>query len=106
MPMECTEKEIRDTMADLGCTEEEAIECLTIEKNMVKPKNHTVANPTKEKKQREIKIDEEKVDIINNLFSMLEYDNKNIANPQKEITFTIGDNNYSISLIKHRPKKN
>ena len=59
-----------------------------------------------EKKQREIKIDEEKVDIINNLFSMLEYDNKNIVNPQKEITFTIGENNYSISLIKHRPKKN
>ena len=50
MPMEFTEKEILDTMSDLGCTREEAIECLTIEKNMVKPKNHTVANPTKEKK--------------------------------------------------------
>ena len=34
MPMEFTEKEILDTMSDLGCTREEAIECLTIEKNI------------------------------------------------------------------------
>lgn len=35
------------------------------------------------------------------------YDAENIAvlNPEKEITFTLKDENYSITLTKHRPKK-
>lgn len=35
------------------------------------------------------------------------YDAENITilNPEKEITFTLKDENYSITLTKHRPKK-
>lgn len=104
--MEFTEKQIKDTMADLDCTREEAIDCLTIEANMIKPKSHTVA-PTekKAKKPREIKIDDEKVEIIKKLFEFIDYEDKAIVNPQKEITFKLNGSDYSISLIKHRPKK-
>lgn len=66
----------------------------------------------KSTKKREIKLDAEKVKIIEILASYLkkneemDFENVVIANPQKEITFKIGKSEYSISLIKHRlPKK-
>ena len=70
----------------------------------------------KERKPREKKIDQEKVAIIdfiwgcmlNNthlLENLLEVDNVNVANPQKEITFRVGENEYSLTLTKHRPPK-
>ena len=34
-----------------------------------------------------------------------DFENVVIANPQKEISFTVGGNEYSISLIKHRKKE-
>lgn len=70
----------------------------------------------KERKPREKKIDQEKVAIIDFIWScmlnnthllenLLEVDNVNVANPQKEITFRVGENEYSLTLTKHRPPK-
>lgn len=61
--------------------------------------------PKKERKPKE--KDVEKVAFIEKLAKILEneVENVKIANEQKEITFTIGENEYSISLIKHRPPK-
>ena len=63
-----------------------------------KPANYSLAG----KKPRERKPNEEKRAIIRKLFSVLE--DAEIVNPEKEITFRIGENNYSISLILHRKK--
>lgn len=63
-----------------------------------KPANYSLAD----KKPRERKPNEEKRAIIQKLFSVLE--DAEIVNPEKEITFKIGENNYSISLILHRKK--
>lgn len=52
--------------------------------------------------------DEEKVAFISALAEILPQLNVEeikIENVQKEISFTIGDNHYSLSLIKHRPPK-
>lgn len=54
--------------------------------------------------------DEEKVAFISALAEILPQMGMNveevkIENVQKEISFTIGENHYSLSLIKHRPPK-
>lgn len=62
----------------------------------------------KEKKKREIKLDEDKVKIINFLERvMTDSDALNIfvKNPQKEITFQYNGCEYSLNLVKHRPPK-
>ena len=54
------------------------------------------------------KIDAEKVEIIKILAKAISGGNSslvNITNQQKEITFSIGENDYSITLTKHRKKK-
>ena len=75
-------------------------------------KNYVQSTPEKKStKKREIKLDAEKVKIIEILASYLkeneemDFESVAIANPQKEITFKIGESEYSISLIKHRPPK-
>lgn len=69
------------------------------------------AEPRK-KTERQVKLDEEKVAIIDFIWGCMlnethtiELANITVANPQKEITFTVGGNEYSISLIKHRKKE-
>ena len=71
----------------------------------------------KERKPREKKIDAEKVAILEYLVNRMEsrhcfleedewdFDKITIANPQKEITFQVGENEYSLTLTKHRPPK-
>lgn len=71
----------------------------------------------KERKPREKKIDAEKVAILEYLVDRMEsrhcvleedewdFDKITIANPQKEITFRVGENEYSLTLTKHRPPK-
>lgn len=66
----------------------------------------------KKRKPREKKIDTEKVAIVDfvwgcmlNNTHLMEFDNVNVANPQKEITFRVGENEYSLTLTKHRPPK-
>jgi hypothetical protein len=65
---------------------------------------------TAKKTSKEKKLDDEKVTIIadiadalkNNINYMQELE---IKNPQREITFVINENEYSITLTKHRNKK-
>lgn len=71
----------------------------------------------KERKPREKKIDQEKVAILEYLVDRMEsrhcvleedewdFDKITVANPQKEITFRVGENEYSLTLTKHRPPK-
>ena len=71
----------------------------------------------REKTQRKQKIDEEKVAILSWILDGLmnrhrlveeddwDFEEINLVNPQKEITFKVGGNEYSISLIKHRKKE-
>ena len=66
----------------------------------------------KEKAKRETKLDNTKVAFIEMLYTLLDgntstigVDNITIANPQKEITFTIEEGIYSLNLVKHRPPK-
>lgn len=71
----------------------------------------------REKTQRKQKIDEEKVAILSWILDGLmnrhrlieeddwDFEEVNLVNPQKEITFKVGENEYSISLIKHRKKE-
>lgn len=67
---------------------------------------------SKEKPKREIKLDDVKVDFLKSLKDLLstletngKISNIFVVNPQKEISFDIGADNYSISLIKHRAGK-
>lgn len=52
------------------------------------------------------KPNEEKRELMNLLFSVFsaEY-HAQIVNPEKEISFTLGDNDYSVTLTCHRKKK-
>lgn len=63
-----------------------------------------------EKKPRTKKLDEEKVKIITLLYEMLQSTQEiciqelDIKNEQKEITFVVNSNDYSLSLTKHKKK--
>ena len=66
------------------------------------------ADKPKEKKKREVKLDEDKVKIIDFLAKvMVDSDALEIfvKNPQKEITFQYNGCEYSLNLVKHRPPK-
>lgn len=65
---------------------------------------------TKKRKtaNRTVKIDEEKVEIIKILAKAISGGDMSlvtITNQQREITFSIGENDYSVTLTKHRKKK-
>jgi len=59
--------------------------------------------------QRTLKPDEEKIRLVQILNACLqacgEVEKVNIANQQKEITFSVGENEYSVTLTRHRKKK-
>ena len=75
-------------------------------------KRYEQAEPTKEKKKREIKLDEDKIAVIKLLFDFLKNETYLlpleeiiVKNPQKEITFQLNGCEYSLNLVKHRPPK-
>lgn len=91
-------------------TEQEALEMAKMELGAKEIKNYTQGEKPKEKKKREVKLDPQKVEIIKEIFEILpdcdlDLCDLEITNPQKEITFKIEDDEYSLSLIKHRPAK-
>lgn len=70
------------------------------------------ADKPRAKATKEKKLDDEKVAIIDFIWGcmlnnthIMELEDITVANPQKEITFTVGGNAYTLNLIKHRPKK-
>ena len=96
-------------------TREEAAEMADMELKAKKDCKRYEGDTKKRKPaNRTVKIDKEKVEIIENVADYLirfvksdfkTAENIVIANPQKEITFTIGENEYSLTLTKHRKKK-
>lgn len=95
-------------------TIEEAMEMAEMEIKAKGIKNYVKGAEAEKKprKPREVKLDDEKVHFIGCLKTLLEgmalngkISNVQTANLQKELTFNIGENEYSLSLIKHRKKK-
>lgn len=75
-------------------------------------KRYEQADKSKEKKKREVKLDEDKIAVIKLLFDFLKNETYLlpleeiiVKNPQKEITFQLNGCEYSLNLVKHRPPK-
>ena len=121
------EKRIASLMASLNCSREEAIEVIAeddaIDKMTMKEVNADLtpeqrkamkdATKTGTKKRtaptkRERKPDEEKAEIIAKIADFLAkidgFDVEIIKN-EREISLLVGENDYSITLTKHRPPK-
>ena len=106
------EKLIKEIMKDLDCSREDAEEVAEMEIKAKEIKRYEKAEEQKPRKKREPKVDAEKVAIIELLFDLfkngiylLPIEEMFIKNPQKEITFKVGENEYSLTLTKHRPPK-
>ena len=110
------EKLIVSIMKDLDCTREEAEEVAEMEIKAKGMRRYEKAEEQKSRKKREVKLDEEKVEILDYIMGALigrhvlikenEWDFSVVimANPQKEITFVVGENKYSLTLTRHRKK--
>jgi hypothetical protein len=112
----------------LGCTEEEALDIIECDKKIDKgekvPFDLTKEQEKEIKKyrncdthkkptvydfsKRERKENTTKSSIITQIHEFLasiEVENPEITNKEREITFKIGENSYSLTLIQHRNKK-
>lgn len=120
------EKQIQKLMKTLNITEQEAREVLAyddaVDHNKVTPYDLTPEQERDTRKfrqadrkpmvlnlsKRERKIDEEKQEIITKIADFLSnFDNFDVSiiKKEREISLIVGSNNYSITLIKHRPPK-
>lgn len=71
-------------------------------------KRYAKSSEKKPKAKREVKLDDVKVAFIAEIAELLKNthaESISITNPQKEISFTIGEDSYSLNLVKHRPPK-
>lgn len=111
--LECSYEEAADCYdADNGITKNEEQEALDAQASKVKTSKNARGEKKESKPRPPRKANDEKRKIMNWLRVMFEgfalngeVDNVNVANIEKEITFTIGENDYSVSLICHRKKK-
>lgn len=102
------EKLIQSIMKDLKCSREDAEEVAKMEMKAKDLKRYEQTEKPRKKVEREIKLDENKVKIINFLERALigsDALDVKIKNPQREITFIFKDEDYSVTLTKHRKKK-
>ena len=89
-------------------TREEAEEMADMEIKASGIKDYAQAEEKKPRKKREVKLDPTKVTFIHYLEEWLlttDVENVTIVNEQKEVSFDIKGENYSLSLIKHRIAK-
>lgn len=127
--MKFDEKQILTCMKNLDLTREEAIEMLMedaetdgmsmkeINATMTAEQKQTVKAMTNSKEhktktaynfnKRTRKTDDEKVTFIQKLFDFVKdfTENAEILKPEREITFILNGNSYSLTLTKHRPPK-
>ena len=101
------EKLILSIMKDLECSREDAEEVAKMELKAKGLKRYEQAEKPRKKAERERKIDQEKKEIIDELVACI---NKNIGKvvevkTETEIKMVYADNEYTVKLIKHRPKK-
>lgn len=123
------EKEISELMQKLGISHEEAVELWMFDHGEIENeevdemtekaksvKRYEKSDTPRKKAVKARKVDEAKVEIIStiaqNLTRVMLYDdalsipqNINILKPEREITFTLAGESYSVVLTKHRPKK-
>lgn len=91
-------------------TWEEALEMAEMEiKAAENGRRYEGDTTTRKKGERKVKIDEEKVAVIAYLSEQMKKyagaEKVVISNQQREIDFHIGDSEYTLSLVKHRPPK-
>lgn len=118
------EKRIAELMKSLGCSREEAIQVIADDdaidggaklfeltadqKKAVKKMTGTGTRKSSGTVKRERKPDEEKQEIIAKIADFLAkidgFDVEIIKN-EREISLLVGENDYSITLTKHRPPK-
>lgn len=77
---------------------------LTPEQKKISKERRRAENRTYTFTQRERKADNEKQEIISKIATLFA-ENAVITNKEREVALTIGNNEYSITLIKHRTKK-
>ena len=118
------EREIAQQMKAEGCSREfaeatwmenqEELDCAELDKmdREAKKNGATKIVATSEdkpkKKRAPRKPNEEKREIIKDLFDILPKFvgmNHTIVNPEREIAFSMGDHEYSLTLVQHRKKK-
>ena len=124
------EQEIQKHMQILGLTREQAEqlweddnsdfvseEMAEMERKAKANRRYEQSDKPRAKTKKEPKIDQEKANILVEIESSMisrhsivdegewDFENVVIANPQREITFRVGENEYSLVLTKHRPKK-
>ena len=95
-------------MKDLKCNREDAEEVAKMELKAKGLKRYEQSDKPRKKTEREVKLDENKVKIISFLERVLTDSDAldvKIKNPQREITFIFEDEDYSVTLTKHRKKK-
>lgn len=117
--------QLEKIMKNLKCSEEEARQILQDDKEINQGKRKDFDLPPDQEKEakkyahcgtrkttetkRRVKENPIKTAIISDIYNFLSekgYENCEIANKNKEITFAIGENHYSINLIEHRKPKN
>ncbi len=102
------EKLIQDIMKDLDCSREDAEEVAEMEIKAKGIKRYEKAEEQKPRQKREVKLDEDKIKIINFLQRVMVGSDAlqvEIKNAQREITFQFNGADYSLTLTKHRPPK-
>ena len=118
------EREITQQMKAEGCSREfaeatwmenqEELDCAELDKLDKEAKKNgatkVVATSEDKPKQKRAprKHNEEKREIIKDLFDILPKFvgmNHTIVNPEREIAFSMGDHEYSLTLVQHRKKK-
>lgn len=115
------EQEIQKHMEVLGLTREQAEqlweednsdfvneEMAEMERKAKANRRYGQSDKPRAKAKREVKIDEEKVKIIDFLMRVLadsDVSQLEVKNPQREVTFQLNGADYSLTLTKHRAKK-
>lgn len=101
------EKLIQEIMKDLECSREDAEEVAKMEIKAKGLKRYEQSDKPRKKVERERKVDQEKKEIIDELVACI---NRNIGKvlevkTETEIKMVYNDTEYTVKLIKHRPKK-
>lgn len=89
-------------------TKEEALEMARMELGAKEIKNYTQSEPKKVvKAPKERKVDTEKLSILTEVRNVIvEMGGKNISlKTETEVSFSYGENEYTLKLTKHRPPK-
>ena len=115
------EQEIQRHIEVLGLTREQAEqlweednsdyvseEMAEMERKAKANRRYEQSDKPRAKAKREVKVDEEKVKIIDFLmqvFAVSDVSQLEVKNPQREIAFQLNGADYSLTLTKHRVKK-